>query len=176
METMVLPPRTGMEAYELMPEGTLCQLINDVLIMSPAATPNHQRYSKKIFKAIEKYVEEKELGEVLYSPIDVYLNNQNVYQPDIVFVSNERSNIINWGKGIIGAPDLIIEILSKGNRKYDLKDKKDVYEQSGVKEYWVVDPETKWCEGFVLTGNKFQSSGEKTGQLCLRIIDLQISL
>ena len=67
----------------------------------------------------------------------------------------------------MGAPDLVIEILSKGNRKYDLKDKKDVYEQSGVKEYWVVDPETKWCEGFILTVKKFQ--------LSLQVIDLQIS-
>ncbi|MEJ7681201.1 MAG: hypothetical protein WKG06_25820 [Segetibacter sp.] len=54
METYVKPPRSGMEAFELMPEGTLCQLINDVLIMSPAPTPKHQLFSKQVFKAIER--------------------------------------------------------------------------------------------------------------------------
>ena len=44
METYIKPPRTGMEAFELMPEGTLCQLINDILIMSPAPTPSHQDF------------------------------------------------------------------------------------------------------------------------------------
>lgn len=175
METIVRPPRTGIEAFAIMPEGTSCQLINDVLIMSPPATPNHQRFSKRIFKAIEKLVTENKSGEVLYAPIDVYLNNKNVYQPDIVFVSKDRSEIIDWNKGIIGAPNLVIEILSKGNRKYDLKDKKDVYENAGVKEYWVIDPETKWSEGFISTDNKFKSVGEFTGQFYIQVIDVKIS-
>jgi Uma2 family endonuclease len=175
METYIKPPRTGIEAFELMPEGTLCQLINDVLVMSPAATPNHQRLAKQIFKAIERLVEAQDLGEVLFSPIDVYLNNRNAYQPDIVFVSNANLDLIDWNKGIMGAPDLIIEILSKGNWKYDVNEKKAVYEQCGVKEYWVINPKTKWCEGFVLENNQFKSVGETTGNLTIRMFDLNIT-
>ncbi len=55
----------------------------------------------------------------------------------------------------MGVPDLVIEILSKGNRKYDLYDKMDVYEKEGVKEYWVVDYKTKWCKGFANSENGF---------------------
>jgi Uma2 family endonuclease len=78
------------------------------------------------------------LGKVFFSPIDVYLNDKNVFQPDIIFVSKDRSEIIDWKKGIMGAPDLVIEVLSKGNEKYDLTEKKIVYEVSGVKEYWLL--------------------------------------
>jgi len=92
----------------------------------------------------------------------VFLSNTNVFQPDIVFVANNNLPIINWNKGIAGSPDLVIEVLLKGNRKTDLTEKKLVYEQSGVKEYWVIDPETKWCEGFKLTYEKYTSVGEGT--------------
>lgn len=87
METYVKPPRTGMEAFELMPEGTLCQLINDVLIMSPAPTTPHARVQRKIFSVLNNFVEEKQLGEVFFGPVDVYLNGKNAYQPDILFIS-----------------------------------------------------------------------------------------
>ncbi|MDB5190899.1 MAG: hypothetical protein JWQ96_462 [Segetibacter sp.] len=175
METMVRPPRTGMEAFELMPEGTLCQLINDTLVMSPASTPNHQRVLSLIYSRILNEVEAKNLGTVLFSPLDVYINDKNVFQPDLAFIATEREAIINWDKGVMGAPDLVIEILSKGNKKYDLNEKKQTYEQSGVKEYWVVDPKTKWCEGFVLQNNQFVSLGESTGVLHIKMFNLEIA-
>ncbi len=173
METYIKPPRTGIEAFELMPEGTLCQLINDVLVMSPAPNTPHARTGRKIFSQLNHHVEDCELGEVFFAPVDVYLNNKNVYQPDIFYISNEKKETIK-NRGIFGAPDLIIEILSE-DRNYDLKKKKQVYEQSGVKEYWVVDPETKWAEGFVLENNQFKSVGETTANLTIRMFDLNIT-
>jgi Uma2 family endonuclease len=174
METYVKPPRTGMEAFELMPEGTFCQLINDVLIMSPAPTTPHARTQRKIFSVLNNYVEQKQLGEVYFTPVDVYLNRKNAFQPDIFYISNERKNIVKV-RGIEGAPDLVIEILSKGNEKYDLTEKKIVYEQSGVGEYWVVNPETKWCEGFILENNIYRSLGEGNGQLTIQMFQLSVS-
>ena len=175
METYIKPPRTGMEAFELMPEGTFCQLINDVLIMSPAPTPNHQSISGIIYEEISGFVRSQKLGKAFFSPIDVYLNDKNVFQPDIVFVAKDRLEIIDWKKGIMGAPDLVIEVLSKGNEKYDLNEKRIAYEVSGVKEYWVVDPETKWCEGFILEEVAYKSLGERYGQLTLQIFNLTVS-
>ncbi len=162
-----------MEAFELMPEGTFCQLINGVLVMSPAPTTPHARVQGKIFSVLNNYVEERQLGEVFFAPVDVYLNRKNAFQPDILFVSKERGKIIEK-KGIYGAPDLVIEILSE-DRLYDLKKKKAVYESSGVKEYWVVDPETKWCEGFVLENGLYKSLGEGNGQLTIQMFSLPIS-
>jgi Uma2 family endonuclease len=173
METYIKPPRTGIEAFELMPEGTLCQLINDTLVMSPAPNTPHARTERKIFSQLNHYAEDCKLGEVFFAPVDVYLNNKNVYQPDIFYISNEKKEIIK-NRGIFGAPDLIIEILSE-DRNYDLRSKKTVYEKSGVKEYWVVDPETKWAEGFVLENNQFKSVGETTGNLTIRMFNLNIT-
>nr|MBA4141252.1 Uma2 family endonuclease [Segetibacter sp.] len=87
MKTMVRPPRTGIQAFKLMPEGTLCQLINDKLIMSPAPTTPHARAQNKIFITLYEFVEQMGKGEVFCTPIDVYINNKNVFQPDIFFIA-----------------------------------------------------------------------------------------
>lgn len=70
---------------------------------------------------------------------------------------------------------MVIEILSKGNKKTDLIKKKNVYEAAGVKEYWVADPETKWCEGFTLEDKAYKSLGEARGQLNIKMFDLSVS-
>ena len=167
MATYTTPPRTGREAFEMMPEGTLCQVVNDTLIMSPVPATTHARVQNRIVKDYD-YVEETSLGEVFCAPVDVYFNNKNIFQPDIVFVSTEKKGLIKRG-GIFGAPDLIIEILSE-DKSSDLMKKKSVYEQAGVQEYWVVDPKTKWCEGYRLINKASISSSEGYGQLVIHLL------
>jgi Uma2 family endonuclease len=174
METIIRPPKTGMEAFKMMPEGTYCQLINDVLIMSPAPLMNHAIVQNEIFYALLNYTRRKKKGLVFCAPVDVYLDRKNAFQPDILFIANARKDIIKEN-GVHGAPDLVIEILSKDNKKIDLIKKKNVYEAAGVKEYWVVDPETKWCEGFILENDIYQSLGEGNGQLTIQMFQLSVS-
>jgi len=133
------------EDYVKLPEGAPYQLIGGELIMTPAPTPYHQRISRKIEFLLIEYVEKNELGEVFDAPIDVYFEETETYQPDIIFISKERLNIISETK-IKGAPDLIIEILSPATAYYDLGRKYEVYEKNGVKEYWIVHPERKSIE------------------------------
>jgi len=133
------------EDYAKLPEGAPYQLIGGELIMTPAPTPYHQIVSRKIMSLLIQYVEKNNLGEILYSPIDVYFSEEDVFQPDIIFISKERLNIIGETK-IKGAPDLIIEILSPSTAYYDLGRKYEVYEKNGVKEYWIVHPERKSIE------------------------------
>ena len=133
------------EDYVKLPEGAPYQLIGGELIMTPAPTPYHQIVSRKIMSLLIQYVEKNNLGEILYSPIDVYFSEEDVFQPDIIFISKERLNIIGETK-IKGAPDLIIEILSPATAYYDLGRKYEVYEKNGVKEYWIVHPERKSIE------------------------------
>ncbi len=78
-------------------------------------------------------------------------------QPDIFFISRERLNIIGE-KNIQGAPDLVIEILSESTAYRDLVKKKKIYASFGVKEYWIVDPEEKTVEIYLLEGNAFTLS------------------
>mgnify|MGYP001611682577 CR=1 FL=1 len=141
--------------YVELPEGAPYQLIEGDLVMTPSPSPYHQRISKRIELALCAFAEEDHaLGEVLDAPIDICLGETEVYQPDIIFISNERRSIIGE-KNVEGPPDLVIEILSPSTAYYDLKQKKTVYARSGVKEYWIVDPMEKSIEVFENTGTEF---------------------
>lgn len=90
------------------------------------------------------------MGEILIAPVDLYLDEMaNAVQPDILFSSKNNPLVVDKS-GLHGVPDLIIEILSPGNKEHDLVKKKLLYEKFGVKEYWVIDPETKMATGYSL--------------------------
>ena len=151
------------EDYAQLPEGAPYQLIGGELVMSPAPTPRHQRISRKLNRALDRFVEDHDLGEVFYAPIDVYLSEIDTPQPDILFIAKARLDIIGE-KYIEDAPDLIMEILSPSTAYYDLKKKKGLYEASGVKEYWIVDPEVREIEVYALVEGRFELFGREAGQ------------
>ncbi len=128
------------------------ELIEGDMLMTPAPSTIHQRISRKIEFMLEKFVTENDLGEVFYAPCDVYLDDDNVVQPDILFISKERSNIIAE-KNIQGAPDLVIEIISESTAYRDFVQKKKLYAKFRVKEYWIVIPEEESIEVHVLKDN-----------------------
>ncbi len=167
------PPRTMLEAYESLPEGTPMQLIKNQLIMSPSPLDIHQKAAIRIASQLLIFVEKYRLGDVRSAPYDVHLDEQNVYQPDILFIAKENLHKIKEN-GLYGAPDLVIEILSPGTATYDKKEKKEVYEQYGVKEYWIVDPKTKKAEGFVLKEGKFETIEREKGAIKCKLLDLAI--
>ena len=123
--------------------------------MTPSPIPQHQRISRKIEFMLEKFVTENDLGEVFDAPCDVYLDDENVVQPDILFISKERLNIIGE-KNIQGAPDLVIEIISEITAYRDLVQKKKLYARFGVKEYWIVIPEEGSVEIYIPKDNAYQ--------------------
>lgn len=93
-------------------------------------------------------------GLVLIGPIDVKFDEANECQPDVVYITNENLHIVTEKK-IIGAPDIIIEILSPSTSYNDKIRKKRVYERFGVKEYWIVDPVHLYVDQFVLSDKKY---------------------
>ena len=148
MEIDVIPEkeRYTYEDYARLPEGAPYQLIGGQLIMVPAPIPYHQEVSKRLEYLLYEHVELKQkLGKVYDAPIDIYFEDEETYQPDIIFISNERLQIIKEDK-IEGAPDMVIEILSPSTAYYDLVPKKEVYARHGVREYWIVDPMKKMIE------------------------------
>jgi Uma2 family endonuclease len=128
--------------YLKLPEGAPYQLIGGRLIMTPAPSTYHQDISLKLSVKLAGFVMEEKLGKVFHAPIDVYFEETETYQPDIIFISRERLNIIEEER-IKGAPDLVVEILSPRTAYYDLKKKFKVYERHGVREYWIVDPQDR---------------------------------
>lgn len=134
--------------FENLPPGPpYYELINNCLVTEPSPEIPHQRASISLATKIYNFVEEHNLGLVLEAPMDVEMDEDNVFQPDILFISNERLGIIQDGRKIKGAPDLVIEILSS-NKKYDQEEKKYIYELYDVREFWLIDTKKKTVEVF----------------------------
>jgi len=137
-------------------DGNRYEILGGELIMTPAPIIIHQRVTRRLSLLLNEFVEQKELGEIFFSPIDVVLSDTEIVQPDILFVAKTNLKIIKR-KRIKGAPDLIIEIISPTTGYYDLVVKKRIYEKHGVKEYWVVDPHLKWIEIYHWQEGKYQT-------------------
>ena len=136
--------------YRHLPDdGKQYQIIGGELHMTPAPSTIHQRISRNLFRMIDNCVTEKNLGEVLFAPVVVILSMTDIVQPDLIFVDKSRQNIITK-KNIVEAPDLIVEIISEYTETLDRVKKKELYEQNRVKEYWLVDPENRQIDLYVL--------------------------
>ncbi|TDA67736.1 MAG: Uma2 family endonuclease [Clostridia bacterium] len=155
---MATKDRMTVADYKRLPEGAPYQLVGGEFVLTPAPRPLHQVVSGRIFRLISGYIEDRRLGVVLYAPVDVYLGEEDAYQPDLLYISAERQNLITED-GVHGAPDLVIEILSPATAYYDLRTKFRAYRESGVREYWVVDPGEKVVEVYSNHGGHFATLG-----------------
>jgi Uma2 family endonuclease len=129
--------------YAMIPVGAPnYQLIEGDLVMAPSPGSYHQDIVGRLYRAIAAHLDANPLGRVFIAPLDVHLSDINVYQPDILFIRKENADIIEE-HGIEGAPDLVVEILSKTSEKYDLGPKRSVYARTGVDELWIIDPKKR---------------------------------
>jgi Uma2 family endonuclease len=146
----------SIEDYKRLPEGSPYQLIKGELIMTPAPKPIHQIILSNIFERLRAWTKTNDLGLVLPAPVDVFADKENALQPDIIFVSKKQMNLLK-DDGLYGVPDLVVEILSPSSGYYDLRDKFYVYEEKGVKEYWIVDYNLRELEIYENKDGKFLS-------------------
>ena len=131
------------------------ELINGEIMRKQAPKPLHQQISRRVTAAFEFFLKEKPIGDFFYAPIDVYFDKYNNSQPDILFIKNDRSFIIDLENGIMGAPDLIVEIISPSSIKMDRFDKKELHKKFAVKEYWIIDPKNQTVEIHVFKDNDY---------------------
>ena len=129
------------------------ELLNGELIEYPSPKEIHQSVLGNLYLILAKFIRERSLGKVYFSPFDVVLSDTNVVQPDILFISNERADIIT-PDNVQGAPDLVVEILSPATAERDRTVKLDLYATYGVKEYWIVDPRRQDDYGSVAGGGR----------------------
>jgi Uma2 family endonuclease len=126
--------------YRGMSEGPpWFQLIDGELINDPAPNVPHQIVSRDLLNLLTTHALSFDLGVVLAAPTDVWLSNDNVFQPDILFVSKARQSLVA-NDGVHGAPELVIEIISPHSVRRDSVRKLTIYARAGVVEYWLVDP------------------------------------
>lgn len=137
------------------------ELWNGEIIMSPAPHPNHQRIVRNYFRKLDLFVEGRELGEVLFSPTDVVLTQKRVVQPDVLFISKARLHIVK--DRIDGVPDLAMEVISETSWQRDRIQKKALYEQFCLPEYWIIDPDSETIEVFALIKGVFQLHNRAVG-------------
>ena len=143
------------------------ELIDGELYMAPAPSWEHQESTVTIWHLLLRdFIRANGLGRVVASPIDVYLSDTDVFQPDIVFVSIERLNIIH-SSGVHGAPDLVIEMLSPSTEQRDLTIKRERYAMFDIKEYWLANPIAKTITVLRLRGGAFEHIGVFTEGMTL---------
>jgi Uma2 family endonuclease len=124
--------------------------------MSPAPNTYHQVISRELGTSLSVFLKRKTC-QVFFAPIDVYLpskDKKSVVQPDIIVVCDIKKI---ESKGCVGAPDIVVEILSPGNSKKEMKDKYALYEEAGVKEYWVVFPSEQVVQIYELIDNQYKA-------------------
>ncbi|MCU0419382.1 MAG: Uma2 family endonuclease [Cyclobacteriaceae bacterium] len=154
------PPRTAMEVFEMLPEGTLAEVIEGQFFISPAPSFQHQDTLLEIASQLRTLIRAHG-HRVIVAPFDVYLDkNENVVQPDICVILKSNRGIL--GQSFKGIPDLIVEISSHSNSEPDLTLKRKLYQKVGVQEYWIVNPETKEVIGYQQKEGVF---GKKTSSI-----------
>lgn len=134
------------------------ELLNGELVQKSSPSVQHQRISMRLIAAILKHLDQNPIGEIFHAPLDIVLDDYNAPQPDIIFIRNENIGIIDEQEQIVrGTPDILVEILSPGSIKRDRIEKKELYEQSGVSEFWIVDPNNQSIEVYQLQEGRYQN-------------------
>ncbi len=131
------------------------ELINGYIMKKSAPRPQHQNISMNLSIQLGSFIKEKKLGKLFAAPIDVFLDSYNAVQPDLVFVSSENQGIIT-NDGIVGIPDLVIEIISPSSVIRDRVDKKNLYEKLNIKEYWIIDPQYQDIEVYSILNGRYE--------------------
>ena len=160
------------EDYQQFPDdGKRYEIINGELFMLPSPIIPHQRVSKNLTYFFEQYLRKNPIGELFVAPCDVLLSDTNIVEPDLLIVLSENKHIITT-KNIEGVPDFIIEILSPFNRVMDIRRKKALYEQFGVKEYWIIDLELETIQKLLLKNELYVDAGtfEKTQTIFSEVV------
>jgi Uma2 family endonuclease len=136
---------TYQEMVEQLPAESRYELRDSNLIEMPSPKPKHQTIVTNVYDLVKPYIKVQNLGKIFVAPLDVVFQKGDAVQPDLIFVAQENSQIIGESY-IAGAPDLLVEVVSKGSVARDYIEKKNDYEKFGVKEYWIVDSlnETIW--------------------------------
>ncbi len=146
------------EDYRNTPDDIRYEVHDGELIRMPSPNTQHQTIRMDMGMALYIFVKERESGTVWPVLLDVVLTDTDIVQPDIMFISNERSHILTEDN-VQGSPDLVVEILSPFTADMDKSFKRELYERHGVKEYWIVDPITRNVTVLLLGENGFETAG-----------------
>lgn len=142
MAATLQKPFTAADYRRMEDDGKRYEVLEGTLVMAPAPNRFHQAISRNLCRILYGYLHCRPIGKAYNAPFDVYFDKENVVQPDFVFVAaKSRAKLIS--EGVEGAPDLVVEILSPATSARDLGVKRKLYARAGVREFWVISPETR---------------------------------
>jgi Uma2 family endonuclease len=147
------------------------ELHDGKIFFMPSPLVPHQIASSNLHIELGAFAKRNKLGRVLAAPMDVRFTENDIVQPDLMFIANERADIIQ--KIVEGAPDLVVEIKSESNTPKELGYKKFLYETGGVKEYWLVDVEAQTVKQYLLKDDEFLLQKVYTPTDTLRAVVLE---
>lgn len=133
------------------------ELLNGEIVERSSPSIEHQDILMRLAFEMELFNRTNNLGIILPAPLDVVLDDENVPQPDLIFIKKERNFLYeNRKSALTGTPDLVVEIIWPSSVRRDRFVKRDIYERFGVPEYWLVDPQNRSIEIYRLVENQFK--------------------
>ncbi|MBC8043817.1 MAG: Uma2 family endonuclease [Rhizobacter sp.] len=153
-------------------DNFLYELLGGELVRKSAPTLEHQFISRNLFRKMDAFAAAGKLGEVLYAPVDVFIDEHNTPQPEILFVAAKNLAFIT-PDGVFGPPDLVVEIISPGSIVRDRVDKMRRYQKFGIAEYWMIDPQNKSVEVYQNTAEGYNifSFAAESGKVNSRVLE-----
>ena len=146
---------TGADYLRLTPpshRGVRYQLIEGELVKMAGANNAHQTFIGELYFAARLQIGPAGAFEIKLAPFDVYVDDHNTFQPDLLFVSAERRHILG-DRGVTGAPDIVVEVLSESTRRRDFNVKLPVYGRNGVREAWMADLRAETVSKYIGDGH-----------------------
>jgi len=142
---MLVPKYTAAEIRQFDDSRLRFEVIRGELFVTPAPGTRHQRAVVELTRIFAAYLEEYSLGEVIVAPYEVEFAADTAVQPDLLVVLRDRARQLT-AERFLGAPSLVIEVISYSSKRTDRLQKRQLYQEEGVPEYWVVDAGQLWVE------------------------------
>ena len=163
-------PKQGFWTYDeyvAMPDdGKHYEIVNGVLYMTPSPSWSHQEIVLEIASYLRNHFRVTGEGGVFVAPIDVELAPNTVFQPDVVVLLKTSQKKLKE-RHIVGAPDLVVEVVSPSSETHDRYRKIAAYSRAGVPEYWIVGPDSRTVEVLTLESGEYHSQGVYRGKATL---------
>ena len=140
------------------PPGVRLELVNGEIAVSPSPRPRHAYPVQKLATLLDRHVDEFDLGLVIQDT-DTVFGEHDVRRPDILYFTKARQHLVLADEAIEGPPDLCVEVVSPSSGTIDREDKFEQYAAGKVPHYWILDPQLRSIEGFVLMGGKYAGAG-----------------
>ncbi len=141
----LVPTYTAEEVRNFPDDRLRYEVIRGELFVTPAPGTPHQRLVLELAVILKAFVEQHELGETVISPFEVEFSDDTAVQPDVLVILNDRADQLTR-KRLMGPPSLAVEVISYSSKRTDRLQKRSLYMEDGVEEYWVVDPELRHVE------------------------------